>query len=160
MEKFKKLAKELSIFGIVVICAISLLIYKQINMNDYINISAAKAVEMKDADKDFILVLGTSKISSTSSSSSSSSSTQSDPGLLTKEQASFHKAYIKKHRQKIYYVDTKDMNDLASYLNTNFGTTTTIPQTIFIKDGEVVLNKSGILKYVDFSDMVKEWKNL
>ena len=52
------------------------------------------------------------------------------------------------------------MDDLASYLNTNFGTTTTIPQTIFIKDGEVVLNKSGILKYVDFSDMVKEWKNL
>ena len=41
-----------------------------------------------------------------------------------------------------------------------FGTTTTIHQTIFIKDGEVVLNKSGILKYVDFSDMVKEWKNL
>lgn len=154
MEKIKKITKELRIYGIVLICVLGLFLYKQVNLNNYITISSAEAVEMLKSKKDFILVLGTSKISNTTDST-----TSSDPGVLTKEQATFQKAYIKKHRQKVYYLDTNNIENVSTFITTNFTNDTTIPQTLFIKDGEIVINKSGVIKYVEFSELVNEWKN-
>lgn len=153
MDKIKKIANELSVFCIVFVCVIGLLTYKHFNMNDYTYISSQKAVEMINDDKDFILVFGTTKLENKSNNS------QMDPAILTKEQASYHKAFVKKNRQKIYFVDTKEIEDLSSYMSDNFNTDSTIPQTLFIKDGEVILQKNGVLKYVDFSNLVTEWKN-
>lgn len=157
MEKLKKFAKEISVFGIVIVIVAALFIYKQFNLNDYTIISADKAVTMLEQDKDFILVFGTS--TSTTTSSSSTTEQNNDPANLTAEQAQYVKTYIKKHRQKVYYVNADDIEDLSTYLGDNFkATSSSLPQTFFIKNGEIVINKSGAIKYVEFSKLVEDWK--
>lgn len=156
MDKLKKFAKEISVFGIVIVIVGALLIYKQFNMNDYTIISADKAVSMIQADKDFIVVFGTTKTTTTSSSTTEEQN--NDPANLTAEQATYVKEYIKKHRQKVYYVNADKIEDLATYMKDNFNSDSTLPQTFFINKGEITSNKSGAIKYVEFSKLVTEWK--
>lgn len=156
MDKLKKFAKEISVFGIVIVIVGALFIYKQFNLNDYITISADKAVSMIQSDKDFIVVFGTTKATTTSSSTTEEQN--NDPANLTAEQATYVKKYIKKNRQKVYYVNADKIEDLATYMKDNFGSDSTLPQTFFIKNGEIVSNKNGAIKYVEFSKLVSEWK--
>ncbi len=156
MDKLKKFAKETSVFGIVIVIVAALFVYKQFNMNNYTFISAEKAVSMVQSDKDFIVVFGTSKPKTNASSSAEEQN--NDPANLTAEQATYVKEYIKKHHQKVYYVNADKIEDLATYMKDNFNSDSTLPQTFFIKNGEIIKQKSGSIKYVEFSDLVKEWK--
>ncbi len=156
MNKIKSFAKELRVFGIVLICVFGLFVYKKINLNDYIHISDKKVIQMIDKEKSFILVLGNSTLPS--SNGSNDKPNPDDPGIQTHDQHGFHKEYIKEHHQKVYYLDTKKVNDLENFTSTYLTTSTTVPQTLFIKDGKVIMKKEGPLKYVEFSKMADEWK--
>lgn len=157
MDKLKKLAKELSVFGLVLAIVICLLVYKQINIKDYYTISSDKVASMVESKKDFILVIGTEKASETSTDSSN----ESDPATLTADQAAYVKQYIKDTRQKVYYLSIDSMENYSSFLyeTFNLADNTSVPQTLFIKDGEVIINKVGTMKYVEFSNEVKTWKD-
>ena len=162
MDKIKQFGKEISVFGLVIIVVAVLFVYKQINLNDYKYIDSSKLVSMCQQDKDFIVVLGTN--TSTTSSSSSTEEKNNDPANLTADLTTFAKTYIKKHHQVIYYVNTDDIEDYATFLKENSETLggvsdTSLPMTLFIKNGEVKIQKTGTIKYVEWTALVDEWKN-
>lgn len=159
MEKIKKFAKEISVFGIVIIVVLALIVYKQFNPTNYTFINSQEAVSMFQSGEDFIVVFGTDTPTTTSSSSSTEQS--SDPANLTAEQTAHVRQYIKDHRQKVYYVDTDEIEDLSTYFSDNFQTSSiSLPQTLFIKNGEIKLSKEGTIRYTEFGDLVNEWKNM
>ena len=158
MNKIKQFGKEISVFCVVIIIVALLFCYKQINLNDYKYIDQNKLVTMYQDQKDFIVVLG--KETATTSSSSSTEEKNNDPANITSDLSTFVKAYIKKNHQKVYYVKTDDIEDYAAYLEENFKiTNTSLPMILFVKNGEVKIQKSGSIKYVEFSKLVDEWKN-
>lgn len=156
MDKLKKFGKEISVFGIVIVIVAALFIYKQFNMNDFKYISADKAVSMVEDGKDFIVMFGTV---TPNESATSEEDKSKDPANITYEQTTFVKEYIKKNRQVVYYVDVDKIEDHTTFMSEKFGVTAGVPQTLFIKDGKVIEDKSGTaLKYVEFSNLVKSWK--
>lgn len=139
MEFIKKFAKEISVFGIVIIIFLGLFAYRQMTFKDYKTINESKLTQMVENKKDFVVVLG----------NSSDTSVASYQAIMTK--------YTTNNRSiPLYYVDTGKIEDIESYVEKTFHTDVTYPVTFVIKDGEVVAKKEGYLQYYSLSDFISE----
>lgn len=139
MKFIKKFAKELSVFGLVIVVFLGLFIYRQATFKDYKTITKSEFTEMIKDKKDFVVVLG----------DSSNSTVASYQTIMTK--------YTTKNRSTpFYYLDTKDMENVEKYVEDTLKTSVSYPATFIIKNGEVTAKKEGIIQYYSLYDFIKE----
>lgn len=139
MEFIKKFAKEISVFGVVLVVFLGLFAYRQVTFKDYKTVSESKLTEMVKGNDDFVVVLG----------HSTNTSVMGYQTIMTK--------YATKNRQTpLYYLDTSKIKDAEKYVKTTFGSNFTYPATLVVKDGKVVAKKEGIMQYYSLYDFIKE----
>lgn len=139
MKFIKKFAKELSVFGLVIVVFLGLFIYRQATFKDYKTITKSEFTEMIKDKEDFVVVLG----------DSSNSTVASYQTIMTK--------YTTKNRSTpFYYLDTKDMENVEKYVEDTLKTSVSYPATFIIKNGEVTAKKEGIIQYYSLYDFIKE----
>ncbi|MCD7809736.1 MAG: hypothetical protein LUH02_10350, partial [Erysipelotrichaceae bacterium] len=139
MEFIKKFAREISVFGIVIVIFLGLFIYRQATFKDYTTVSESKLTSLVEKDKDFIVVIGDSTESSMSTY---------EPVLTT---------FCTKNRSySLYYLDSSEIDNIATYVEETFDLSVTYPVTIIVKDGEVVNYKQGSMTYYYLYEFVTE----
>lgn len=139
MKFIKKFGKEISVFGIVLIVFLGLFFYRQMTFKDYKTIKQSTLTQMVEDKKDFVVVLG----------DSSDNTMTSYASVMT--------TYTTKHRStSLYYVDTKEIEDIDSYVEKTFDTNVTYPTTLIIKDGKVSAKREGYLQYYSLYDFIQE----
>lgn len=139
MEFIKKFAKEISVFGLVLVVFLGLFIYRQATFKDYKTIKQADLTEMMKSQEDFVVVLG----------DSSNSMVAGYQTIMTQ--------YTTKNRSTpFYYLDTKDMKDTDKYVEKTLGESVSYPATFVIKKGEVIAKKEGSMQYYSLYDFIKE----
>ncbi len=139
MEFIKKFAREISVFGIVIVIFLGLFIYRQATFKDYTTVSESKLTSLVEKDKDFIVVIGDSTESSMSTY---------EPVLTT---------FCTKNRSySLYYLDSSEIDDITTYVEETFDLSVTYPVTIIVKDGEVVNYKQGSMAYYYLYEFVTE----
>lgn len=139
MEKVKKLWKELSVFGIVIVIFLGLFVFRKIAFVEFSTISESKLVEkIKDKDS-FVVVVG------------------SDNDNATLNYKEIMKTFVEKNRsESLYYVDLSSNKDMAAFIKETFKSDdATIPQTLVIENGEVKVQKSGLLSYYQLYQLYK-----
>lgn len=139
MDFIKKFAKEISVFGIVLVVFLALFVYRQATFKDYKTISESKLTDMVENKEDFVVVLG----------DSTNSTVLGFQEVMTK--------YTTKNRSTpLYYVDSSKNDKFDSYVEKTFDTSVTYPATLIIKDGKVVAKKEGAMQYYSLYDFIKE----
>lgn len=139
MEFIKKFAKEISVFGIVLVIFLALFTYRQITFKDYKTISESKLTEMVKNKEDFVVVLG----------NSSDTNVLGYQEIMTK--------YTTQNRDiPLYYVDSSQDDNFNSYVEKTFNTNVSYPATLVIKDGKIVAKKEGAMQYYSLYDFIKE----
>ena len=139
MEKVKKLRKEISIFGIVLVVFIGLFVYRKITHVEYTTITQSALVEkVKDKDS-FVVVIGNN----------------SDNTTLSYQQTMT--TFVEKNRSKsLYYVDVSGDSDYTTWLEEKLDITDgTVPQTLVYEKGKVKTAKTGALSYYRLSQLYK-----
>ena len=139
MEKLKKIWKELSIFGIVIVIFLGLFVYGKITHVDYKTITQSALVEkVKDKDN-FVVVIGNN----------------TDTTTLSYQQTM--KSFLEKNRREtLYYVDISNERDYSTWLEKELNISdATIPQTIVYKNGKVTTSKNGALSYYRLAQLFK-----
>lgn len=139
MEFFKKIWKEISVFGLVFVIFIALFAYRQVTHVELTSINQTKLEEkLKDKDS-FVVVVGS----------------DSDNATLNYKDVCL-KYLEKNHGDKIYYVDLAKEKDATSYIQKTFKTDDgTIPSTFVIKNGKMKIQKSGALSYYRIAELFK-----
>lgn len=139
MEFIKKFAKEISVFGIVLVVFLVLFAYRQITFKDYTTISESRLTQMVSDQKDFVVVLGDS----------------TDTTVMSYQDVMA--TYTTKNRDiPLYYVDSSEDEKFDSYVEKTLNVSVTYPATLVIKDGKVVAKKEGYLQYYSLYDFIKE----
>lgn len=134
MKYIKKFAKEISVFGLVLVVFLVLLVYRNATYATYKTISSSQLTKMIDQKKDFILV----------AAPSSDTSISSYQDVMTK-------FATKNRKYKIYYI-AKD----SAYVKKTLKKSVVTPCTFVIKNGKVKAYKSGALQYYYLLDFVKQ----
>ena len=131
----KKFAREISVFGLVLVVFLGLFIYRQATYVTYTTLSSTK-FEQKIENKDsFILVAG----------DSSDNTMKSFQEVMTTYQT-------KNRKNKLYYVDTKGKS--SDYLTKKLNVNVSTPCTFIIKNGKVTAKYPGALQYYYFKDFI------
>lgn len=139
MEFIKKFAKEISVFGLVLVIFIALFTYRQLTFKDYQTISESKLTEMVENKEDFVVVLG----------DSTNTTVAGYQEVMTK--------YTTQNRDTpLYYVDSSEDEDFNSYVEKTFNINVSYPATLIIKDGKVAAKKEGAMQYYYLYDFIKE----
>lgn len=139
MEFIKKFAKEISVFGVVLVIFLALFAYRQITFKDYKTIKESQLTEMVQDKEDFVVVLG----------NSTDSTVLGYQEIMTK--------YTTQNRDiPLYYVDSSTNDKFDSYVEKTFNTNVSYPATLIIKDGKVVAKKEGAMQYYSLYDFIKE----
>ncbi|GFI41015.1 hypothetical protein [Thomasclavelia cocleata] len=139
MEKVKKLWKEISIFGIVIVVFLGLFIYRKITHVEFTTITQNALVEkVKDKDS-FVVVIG----------NKNDNATLSYQDTMT--------TFLEKNRsESLYYVDVSNDSDYTTWLEKDLDITNgTVPQTIVYKDGKISTTKTGALSYYRLAQLFK-----
>ena len=137
MELLKKFAKELSVFGIIIVVFLGLFTYLSITFKGYKTINQTKLEQKVAAKEDFIVVLG----------DSSTSSMYSFAEVMNE--------FTTKNRDiEIFYVDSKGIKDFDKWVDTTLKTSVTYPSTIIVDDGAVKAKKDGALQYYYLKDFI------
>lgn len=139
MEKVKKLWKELSIFGIVLVVFIGLFVYRKITFVEFTTISQSALVEkVKDKDS-FVVVIG----------NSSDNTTLAYQETMT--------TFVEKNRnESLYYVDISKDENYTTWLEEKLEITNgTVPQTLVYEKGKVKTSKTGALSYYRLAQLFK-----
>lgn len=140
MEKIKKVWKELSVFGIVLVVFIALFVYRKVMFAEYTTLTQTELVEkVKDKDN-FVVIVG----------NTTDNTTLSYQNVMQK--------FVDKNRdESLYFVDLKDNKDADKFIKETFKTDeTSIPQTFVISKGEVKAQKSGALTYYRLTELYKQ----
>ena len=139
MEFIKKFAKEISVFGLVIIIFLGLFVYRQITFKDYKTVNQKELTQMVEDKKDFVVVVG----------SSTESTVLGYQEVMTK--------YTTKNRSTPFYsLASKDINNIEDYIQKTFDTSASYPVTLIINDGKVAAKREGALQYYSLYDFVKE----
>lgn len=139
MEFIKKFAKELSVFGLVIVIFIGLFIYRQITFKDYTTISEKELTQMVNDKEDFVVVLGNSQNST-----------------MKSYQKTMQKFTTKNRSTPLYYLDSSQDSKFDNYVQKTLNTSVTYPATLVIKDGKVSNKKEGVLTYYTLDDFIDE----
>lgn len=141
MEFIKKFAKEISVFGLILVVFLALFVYRQLTFKDYKTINETKLTEMVTAKEDFVVVLG----------DSTNTTMQAYQEIMQK--------FTTKNRDiPLYYVDSSQNDKFDDYVKKTFDLNVTYPTTLIIKDGKVANKKEGAMQYYSLTDFIKENK--
>ena len=149
MELIKKIWKEISVFGLVLVVFIGLYAYRQVTHVELSTITQDK-LEEKIKDKDsFVVVLG--------SDSDTTTSSYKEICLDYMEKKEICLDYMEKNRgDTIYYVDLTDESDPTAYIQETFDTDDgTVPSTIVVEKGKLKKQKTGALTYYRIAELFK-----
>lgn len=137
MDKIKKIGKEISVFGLVLVVFLGLFVYRNITYKTYTTISTSK-LEAKIKAKDcFVFVAGNTGDSDTTS------------------YQSVVEMYCTKHKgQKVYYVDLSKADD--NFIPGLLKVEAQKPSTFYIKDGALASYRQGTLSYYQLYDFIRE----
>lgn len=139
MNLIKKISKEISIFGIVLIVFIGLFTYRYFTFKDFSTINETKLTQMVEEKEDFVVVLG----------DSTNSTTIAYQDILTQ--------FTTDNRNiPVYFVDKNENNKFDDYVKKTFDINVTYPSTLIIKDGKVVAKKEQPLSYYNLTDFITE----
>lgn len=143
MDKIKKLWKELSVFGIVLVCILGLYIYRLMVTAEATTISQDKFIDMVENDKSFVIYTGTSNSSNTATYQTTV------------------ETYLKKNRSaKIYYLDVANLEDSDHFMETYFaasGADTANPHTYVFINGELTKTEDGAIGYYTLDKVMNEF---
>jgi len=141
MDFIKKFAKEISVFGLVIVIFLGLFAYRQMTFKDFKTVSESKVTTMVQDKKDFIIVIGNS----------------TDDTMYAFQDVLAE--YTTKNRDTdIYFLDTNEINKADEYVQKTFNTSSTYPVTLIVKEGKVTAKKEGALQYYYFKDFINENK--
>jgi len=137
MDFFKKIGKEVSVFGLVFVVFIALFAYRQVTHVELSTISQDK-LEEKIKDKDsFVVVVG------------------SDKDNTTLNYKNVCLKYLEKNRK----ATTNELSEMLGVSATTIRTFKTddgtIPSTFVMKNGKVKVQKSGSLSYYRIAELFK-----
>ena len=139
MEFIKKFAREISVFGIVLVIFLALFTYRQITFKDFKTIKESELTEMVKDKEGFVVVLG----------NSADATVLGYQEIMTK--------YTTQNRDiPLYYVDSSQNDKFDSYVEKTLKTNVSYPATLVIKDGKVAAKKEGAMQYYSLYDFVKE----
>ena len=139
MEFIKKFAKEISVFGLVIVVFLALFIYHHATFKDYKTVNQKTLTQMVEDKKDFVVVLGNS----------------SDQSLLTYQDI-MTKYTTKNRSTPFYYLDISKVKNAEDYVQKTFDTNVAYPATLIVNDGKLAAKKEGVLQYYSLYDFVKE----
>ena len=138
MEFLRKFAKELSIFGLVIVIFLGLFIFRNLTHEDVTTISTTQLTAKMESSDDFVVLVG--DYSDTNIS-----------GYISEVVEPFLQAHS---GTKIYYVDTQSMDDETAWIRSTFATTDgTSPQYFVIKQGAVSKSYSGTVSYIRLNQL-------
>lgn len=144
MEKIKKIWKELSVFGVVIVCIFGLYIYRLIVTVDVTTVSQDKVVSMIEKDDSFVIYTGTSDSVNTA----------------TYQQTV--ETYLKKNRSsKIYFLDVAHLEEADAFVKTYFnaeGADTSNPHTYVFINGELTTTQDGVLGYYTLDKLMSSFQ--
>ncbi len=139
MELIKKFAKEISVFGIVLVVFLGLFAYRQATFKDYKTVTQTQVTKMVEDGKDFVIVVG----------NSTDSTLYGYQSVMTE--------YTTANRSTpLYYLDIKDVEDSDKYIEETFKVNVTYPATFIVKDGKVTAKREGAMQYYSLYDFIKE----
>lgn len=140
MDKVKKLWKEISVFGIVIVVFLALFIYRKVMFAEYTIINEAQVVEKMKAKDNFVVIIG----------NTGETTTQSYQTVM--------QTFVDKNRSEdLYFVDLKNSTDATKFISETFSTEeTSVPQTLVIKDGAVASQNTGVLTYYRLHELFKK----
>lgn len=139
MDKLKKVWKEISIFGIIIVVFLGLFIFRKIAFVEFTTISQNELIE-KVADNDsFVVVIGSS---------------EDNQSLAYQETMT---KFVEKNRNEdLYYVNISNDPEYATWLEKKLNiTNANVPQTLVYKDGKLKTSKTGALSYYRLSELYK-----
>lgn len=139
MEKIKKLWKEISVFGIVIVVFLGLFVYRKITHVEFTTITQNAMVEkIKDKDS-FVVVIGSND----------------DNASLSYQQTMT--TFVEKNRsESLYYVDISKDKDYTKWLKDKLDISDgTLPQTLVYEKGKLKTQKSGVLSYYRLAQLYK-----
>ncbi|MEG0366125.1 MAG: DUF2847 family protein [Coprobacillus sp.] len=139
MEFIKKFAKEISVFGLVIVVFLGLFLYRQITFKDYTTITEKQLTQMVSDKEDFVVILG-----------------DSTDNTMIGYQEIMQKYTTDNRDIDLYYLDTKNLDNASSYVEKTFNATVSYPATLIVKDGKVEAKKDEILQYYSLYDFIKE----
>lgn len=136
MKIVKKFWKELSVFGIVIVCILGLYLYRLATSAEYTTISLDK-LETKIANgDDFVLVTGAAD---------------------TVYQTTIE-TYLLKHRgTHVYYLDLSSLAE-GTVLPDGMNSDTTNPHTYIYVDGTMTERRDGSIGYFTFDKVMSNFK--
>ncbi|MEE0967625.1 MAG: hypothetical protein U0L85_11350 [Bacilli bacterium] len=141
MDFIKKFAKEISVFGLVIVIFLGLFVYRQMTFKNYKTISDTKLSTMVENKEDFIVVLG-----------------DSTDDTMYSFQSIMAEFTTKNRDTNLYYLDTNELEDADQYIQDTFHLASDYPVTLVVKEGEVTAKKEGALQYYYFKDFINENK--
>ena len=139
MKILKKLWKEISVFGLVLVVFLCLYGYRTVTHVEMTTISQTKlGSKIKDKDS-FVVVVGK----------------DSDNTTLNYQDVCLK--YLKKNRRdRIYYVNLDSESDATKYIQKTFKTSDgTVPSTFVLEKGKVTKQKDGALSYYRLAQLFK-----
>lgn len=141
MDFIKKFAKEISVFGLVIVIFLGLFVYRQMTFKNYKTISDTKLSTMVENKEDFIVVLG-----------------DATDDTMYSFQSIMAEFTTKNRDTNLYYLDTNELEDADQYIQDTFHLASDYPVTLVVKEGEVTAKKEGALQYYYFKDFINENK--
>lgn len=138
MEFVKKFAREISIFGLVIVVFLGLFIFRNLTHEDVKTITTTQLTAKLENKDDFVVLVGDYSDTNVS-------------GYITQVVEPF----LQEHSgTKIYYVDTQSMEDQTAWIRTTFATTDgTSPQFFVIEQGLVAKSFSGTVSYIRLNQL-------
>lgn len=139
MEKIKKIWKELSIFGVIIVVFLGLFVYHKITNVEFKTITQSELVEKVNDKDSFVVVIG----------NSTDNATLSYQDTMT--------TYLEHHRTKsLYYVDISNDSSYNTWLEQKLKiTNATVPQTIVYENGKITTSTTGALSYYRLAQLFK-----
>lgn len=143
MDKLKKVMKELSIFGIVIVCFLGLYVYRLAVKADIPSISETKLVQKIEADESFVVY------------------TASGTSGYTPAHQEVVEEYLTKNRsEKIYFLNLDNIEDADTFVSTYFNEETAdleYPTTYVFVNGEIYKSKDGQIGYYDLTKLMEDF---
>lgn len=139
MEFIKKFAKEISVFGLVIVVFLGLFLYRQMTFKDYKTITDKQLTQMVSDKESFVVILG-----------------DSANNTMLAYQDIMQKYTTKNRDIDLHYLDTKGIEKISDYVEKTFNTSLAYPATLIIKDGKVQAHKDEVLQYYSLYDFIKE----
>lgn len=146
MDKFKKIMKEFSIFGIVIVCFLGLYAYRLAVKADVPTISESKLIQKIEADESFVVY------------------TASGTSVYTPAHREVVEEYLTKNRsEKIYFLDLDAIDDADTFASTYLGEIAAdleYPSTYVFVNGEIHKTKDGQIGYYDLTKLMEDFNNV